>query len=73
MDTAIIVALISLAGNLLGSIFAIAISNKLMEYRVEKMENTVNKIEPRVYELEKYNAVQDQKIDHIEDKLKARA
>lgn len=43
MDSAIIVALLSLLGTLVGTFGGIVTANKLVTYRLEKLEEKVNK------------------------------
>lgn len=43
MDSAIVVALISGAGTLLGSLFGVIASSKLTQYRIKQLEEKVNK------------------------------
>lgn len=43
MDNTIIVALISLAGTIIGSLAGILVSNKLTNYRIQKLEEKVDK------------------------------
>ena len=44
MSDTIIVALLSLAGTLIGSLFGIIAANKLVVYRIEQLEKKVEKI-----------------------------
>lgn len=65
MSDIVIVALISLAGTMIGSFGGIVTANKLMAYRVEQLEKKVdkhNKVIERVYKLEQHNAVVDEEI-----------
>ena len=60
MSETIIVAILSLAGTLIGSLFGILASNKLVVYRIEQLEKKVekhNNVLERVYVLEKDEAV----------------
>lgn len=60
MSETIIVALLSLAGTLIGSLFGILAANKLVVYRIEQLEKKVekhNNVIERVYNLEKDEAV----------------
>ena len=43
MDNTIVVALISLAGTIIGSLGGILVSNKLTNYRIQKLEEKVDK------------------------------
>lgn len=60
MSETIIIAILSLAGTLLGSLFGILTSNKLVIYRIEQLEKKVerhNNVIERVYILEKDDEV----------------
>lgn len=60
MSETVIVALLSLAGTLMGSLFGILAANKLVVYRIEQLEKKVekhNNVLERVYVLEKDDAV----------------
>ena len=79
MSETIIVALLSLAGTLMGSLFGILAANKLVVYRIEQLEKKVekhNNVLERVYVLEKDDAVikEDLKVVNyrIEDLEKTR-
>lgn len=65
MSETIIVALLSLAGTLMGSLFGILAANKLVVYRIEQLEKKVekhNNVLERVYALEKDEAVIKEEI-----------
>lgn len=65
MDGSIIVALLSLLGTLFGSFCGIVTANKLVNYRLQQLEEKVekhNKVIERVYELEKHEAVFEEEI-----------
>ena len=65
MSETIIVALLSLAGTLIGSLFGILAANKLVVYRIEQLEKKVekhNSVLERVYNLEKEEAVIKEEI-----------
>lgn len=69
MTTEIAVALLSLCGTGLGSLGGILAANKLTNYRIAQLEKKVekhNNIIARVYELEKTDAIQNEKIKEIE-------
>lgn len=69
LSDAVIVALLSFAGTILGSLLGIITSNKLTQYRIEQLEKSVNQIknsQDRINELEAHNKVQDEKIHHLE-------
>jgi hypothetical protein len=68
MSDTIIVAFLSLAGTLLGSLFGILAANKLTNYRIEQLEKKVeehNNVVERVYDLEKQLAVDEEEIEHL--------
>lgn len=68
MDNAVLVALLSLVGTLLGSLGGIMTANKLTNYRIEQLEKKVekhNNVLERVYELEKHEAVLDEEIETL--------
>ena len=65
MDNKITIALISFAGTLLGTFGGIITSNKLTTYRIEQLENKVekhNNVIERVYELEKEKAIIEEEL-----------
>lgn len=60
MSESIIIAILSLAGTIIGSLLGILASNKLVVYRIEQLEKKVekhNSVIERVYLLEKDDAV----------------
>jgi len=72
MSEAIIVALLSLAGTLIGSFGGIMAANKLTNYRIEQLEKKVeahNKVVDRVYKLEQNDAVEGEEIRVINDRI----
>lgn len=65
MSEAVIVAILSLIGTLIGSVAGIMTANKLVLYRIEQLEKKVekhNNVVERVFILEKQNAVIDEEI-----------
>ena len=65
MSEAIIIAILSVAGTVLGSLLGILASNKLVVYRIEQLEKKVEKhngVLERVYSLETNKAVIDEEI-----------
>ena len=73
MSETIIVAIIALIGTLAGSLGGIIASNKLVIYRIQKLEEKVekhNSVIERVYKLEKHDAVIDEEIKNLEAKHK---
>lgn len=77
MNEAIIVAILSLFGTLVGSFSGIITANKLVNYRLQQLEKKVekhNQVIERVYKLEKHEAVLNEemrvanhRIDDLED------
>ena len=75
MSEGIIVALLSLLGTLGGTFGGILTSNRLTGYRLEQLEEKVNKhnnLIERTYKLEEQNAIQDERIKELCDKLAVR-
>lgn len=75
----IIIALLSLVGTLVGSFFAQRKSSALIAYRLEELEKKVqahNNLVERMYKVEKWTEVQEEKIKvanhRIEDLEKER-
>lgn len=69
MDSAIVVAVISGLFTLVGSFGGIIASSRLTTYRLQQLEEKVNKhnqVIDRVYALERHNEVQDEKIRVLE-------
>lgn len=65
MEEAIIVAVLSLIGTLVGSFSGIITANKLVNYRLQQLECKVekhNQVIERVYKLEKLDAVIEEEI-----------
>lgn len=74
MQAEIIVALLSLAGTLIGSIVGILTANKLVVYRIEQLEKAVSKhntIVERVALLEQDNGTQWKRIDEVRADVEA--
>ncbi len=68
MPDVVIVALISLAGTLFGSIAGIMTANKLTTYRIGELENKVekfNNLVERMFKVEQNTARQWDRIDEI--------
>ena len=73
MDSAIIVAIISGLFTLIGSFGGIIASSRLTTYRLQQLEEKVNKhnrVIERVYALERHNEVQDEKIKNWDCEVK---
>ena len=65
MNTEIIVALIASGGGLLGSLVGVIASSKLTTYRIQQLENKVEKhntVIERRYKLEETEAVMQEQI-----------
>jgi len=65
MGPEIIIALIGLAGSVIGSFAGIMVSAKLTTYRLEQLEKKVekhNNIVERTYKLEEQNSIRDEKL-----------
>ena len=72
MSETIIVALLSLAGTLIGSLFGILTANKLVVYRIEQLEKKVekhNNVLERVYVLETNEAVMKEELKNANDRI----
>ena len=72
MSEAVIVAIISLVGTLGGAFGGVMTSNRLTGYRIEQLEEKVNKhnnLIERTYKLEERTTVQDKEIEEIKERL----
>ena len=72
MDSTVVVALISLAGTLIGSLLGIIATAKLTTYRIEQLEKKVdkhNQVIDRVYKLEQKDAVYAEEMKSVMKKL----
>lgn len=68
MPSDIIVAILALCGTLIGSIAGIVASNKLVVYRIERLENIINKVDnamERIVILEQNEKAQWNRIDDM--------
>lgn len=73
ITVAIITGSLSLAGTLAGSYFAQRKTTALVVYRLEQLENKVNKhnsVVERTYILEKKSEIQDEKIKVSNNRIK---
>ena len=71
MTEVVIVAILSLIGTLIGSLGGIIAANKLTNYRIQQLEEKVekhNKVIERVYNLEKNEAIIKEEIEHLSHK-----
>lgn len=72
MSTEVIIALLSLAGTLLGSLAGVLASNKLVTYRIEQLEKKVEKhntVIERTFRLEEKAQNLEEKIGEVEGHL----
>lgn len=72
MPTELIIALISFGGTALGTFGGIFINTRLSNYRIEQLENKVNKhntIIERTYKLEQHSAILDEEIKVINHRI----
>ena len=72
MSETMIVAILSLVGTLIGSLGGILAANKLTNYRIKKLEEKVekhNQVVERVYRLESLEAVNEEKIAAVDEKV----
>lgn len=72
MPTELIIALISFGGTALGTFGGIFINTRLSNYRIEQLENKVNKhnaIIERTYKLEQHGAILDEEIKVINHRI----
>lgn len=72
MNETIIVALISLAGTLIGSLLGVIATARLTTYRIEQLEKKVdkhNQVIDRVYKLEQKDAVEEKEIKVINNRI----
>lgn len=68
MSEAVIVAILSLLGTLVGSLAGILTANRLTNYRIAQLEKKVekhNSVIERVYKLEKEEAVIQEEINQL--------
>lgn len=72
MPTELIIALISFAGTLAGSLAGIFTASRLSNYRIEQLEKKVEKhntIIERTYKLEQHGAILDEEIRVINHRI----
>ena len=65
MNSEVVIALIGLAGSLLGSLIGVIVSSKLTQYRLEQLEKKVDKhnnVVERMYSLEERVSIAEEKI-----------
>lgn len=68
MSETVLVAILSLAGTLGGSLLGILASNKLTNYRLQQIEKKLeehNNLVTRMYEVEKHEAILDEEVEQL--------
>lgn len=73
IDPTIIVAIIAFLGTATGSVASIMAASKATNTKIDALKEQVerhNRVIERVYALEKQQAVQAEKIDELEDRLR---
>lgn len=73
MEPTVIASVLSLVGTLVGTFSGIYASSKLTIYRIEQLEKKVDRfasIEEKLFELEKHNAVQDERTETIAENIR---
>ena len=74
MTSEVLTAIFSLAGTLVGSLGGILAAGRLTAYRLQQLEEKVNKhnnLIERVYALERHDEVQDVKIERLESEVES--
>ena len=72
MTDVVIVAILSLLGTVMGSFGGILTANKLINYRIQQLEQKVekhNSVIERVYKLEQRDAVENEEIKVINHRI----
>ena len=72
MSETVIVAIISFVGTIAGSLMGVIATSKLLNYRVDKLEEKVEDIEQireRINKCEETNQVQNTKLQYISNQL----
>lgn len=72
MNPEIVVAVLSCAGTLIGSICGILAANKLTNYRIDKIEerlNIMDLLDRRIDKLETHNEIQDTRLKTLEKEV----
>lgn len=72
MTETMAVAAMSLIGTLAGTFGGILLTQKLTVYRVDKLEESINKMDTRLQAQDKLvvdTAIQDERIKHLETEL----
>lgn len=72
MTSEVLTAIFSLAGTLVGSLGGILAAGRLTAYRLQQLEEKVNKhnnLIERVYAIEQHDAIVDVKIERLESEV----
>ena len=72
MNDTVFIALLTLIGTLAGTFGGIVTSSKLTSYRLEQLEQRVNKhnnLIDRTYELERQQTVDSHRLSTVEEKI----
>lgn len=73
MNETLLVALLSFAGTLVGTVGGILAANRLTNYRIERLEKQVekhNQVIDRVYKLEQADAVEEEELKVINHRIR---
>jgi len=73
MTEGIIIALIGFLGTIIGSAIGVVASSKLINYRLQQLEEKVNKhnnLIERTYAIEKHECVIDEHLEVIQNEIK---
>lgn len=74
MTSEVLTAIFSLAGTLVGSLGGILAAGRLTAYRLQQLEEKVNKhnnLIERVYAIEQHDAVIDVRIERLESEVES--
>ena len=74
MTSEVLTAIFSLAGTLVGSLGGILAAGRLTAYRLQQLEEKVNKhnnLIERVYAIEQHDAIIDVKIERLESEVES--
>lgn len=72
MTEGIIIALIGFLGTIIGSAIGVVASSKLINYRLQQLEEKVNKhnnLIERTYELERKESIVEEHIHNLEEEI----
>ena len=72
MTSEVLTAIFSLAGTLIGSLGGILAAGRLTAYRLQQLEDKVNKhnnLIERVYAIEQHDAIIDVRIERLESEV----